>query len=159
MAVKTDEVVKFVPNSRDLKGLFGAFRAMDDEGKAQVKEIGREYSDLTARRIAAASPLSVYPRQSAIVAASIRKTTERLPLVAIGGPKGQTSGGARAGNLVFGNEFGASRYPNTNKFPSRSPKQGRGSKGWWIFPTLKEIQPDLLRQWKDDIKKITDKWA
>lgn len=154
------EVVKFEPNKQDLQGLFAAFRRLDDEGKAQAKEIGKEYSDLTAKKIADNYHMSQFPRQAAIVAASIRKTTERIPVVAIGGPKGKVSGGANAGVLVFGNEFGASKPPNNKKFPPRSPRVGRrGNKGWWIFPTLKDIQPELLKLWKDDLEQVLKKWT
>lgn len=156
----TNEIVKFEPNKQDLQGLFAAFRRLDDEGKAQVKEIGKEYSDLAAKKIADNSHMSQYPKQAAIVSASIRKTTERIPVVAIGGPKGKYSGGANAGVIVFGNEFGATKPANAWKFPPRSPRVGkRGNKGWWIFPTLKEIQPELLKMWKDDLDKVLRKWT
>jgi hypothetical protein len=88
--------------------------------------------------------------------------------VYIGGSKGRASGGANAGQLLFGNEFGSDRnvkgskgaFPNGGyRFPDRSPDEGKGSRGYWIFPTLKSMQPEIKRRWLKAVDNVFDLWA
>jgi hypothetical protein len=91
-----------------------------------------------------------------------------VPTIYVGGSKGRVSGGANAGQLLFGNEFGGERnakgslsaFPNGGyKFPERTAREGRGNKGYWIFPTLKEMQPTIKRRWQEACVKVLDNWA
>jgi hypothetical protein len=75
---------------------------------------------------------------------------------------------ARMLGSLFGNEFGGERnaynslsaFPNGGyRFPARSPREGRGNAGYWIFPTLKTLQPEIRRRWKDAVDKVMDNWA
>jgi hypothetical protein len=70
--------------------------------------------------------------------------------------------------LLFGNEFGSDRnvfgskgnFPNGGrKFPERSPREGRGNKGYWIFPTLKAMQPEITRRWKNAVGEVYENWT
>jgi hypothetical protein len=88
--------------------------------------------------------------------------------VYIGGSKGRVSGGANAGQLLFGNEFGGDRnaFGNRNafanggfRFPPRTSREGRGNKGYWIFPTLKGMQPEIKKRWFSACNKVMDNWA
>jgi hypothetical protein len=47
-------------------------------------------------------------------------------------------------------DFGsAGNFPNGGyKFPARTQSEGRGNRGYWIFPTLKALQPEITRRWK-----------
>jgi hypothetical protein len=51
------------------------------------------------------------------------------------------SGGGTTRDLWGGNEFGSNRY---RQFPNWSGPEGRGSKGWFIYPTLRRIQPKIV---------------
>jgi hypothetical protein len=86
----------------------------------------------------------------------------------VGGTKGRASGGANAGQLLFGNEFGGNRnaygslsaFPNGGyRFPPRTAREGRGNKGYWIFPTLKVLQPEIKKRWFKAINDVMDLWA
>ena len=110
----------------------------------------------------------VYPKQAAIVARTVRGNRDRIPSVTIGGSKGRVSGGANAGQLLFGNEFGGDRnaYGNLNafpnggfRFPPRTDREGRGNVGYWIFPTLKDNQTELTDKWMTAVKKVFAKWG
>jgi hypothetical protein len=52
-------------------------------------------------------------------------------------------------------EFGSNRY---KQFPKRTPSEGRGNKGYFIYPTLKAEQPEILKQWEESFSKITKEW-
>jgi hypothetical protein len=91
-----------------------------------------------------------------------------VPTVYVGGGKGRVSGGANAGQLLFGNEFGGDRnafgnanaFPNGGfRFPPRTSREGRGNTGYWIFPTLKAMQPEIKKKWFAAINKVMDNWA
>lgn len=156
------------PDQTQLRGLYSAFKAMDEDANGALKDDVASISNWTATAIKqAAFGFSPMPRQAAIVAQTVRFNRDRVPNVTIGGSKGRASGGANAGQLLFGNEFGgnrntkggASTFPNGGyKFPARSPKEGRGNKGYWIFPTVKLLQPEITARWKLAVEKVLNNW-
>jgi hypothetical protein len=165
----TKSTIKFQPDLRDLRGLLKALNKMDDDSKKALKEDVASISSWTATGIKqAAFGFSPMPRQAAIVAQTVRANKDRIPNVTIGGSKGRASGGANAGILLFGNEFGSDRntfasagnFPNGGyKFPARTPREGRGNRGYWIFPTLKAMQPEITRRWKASVEKVLENWG
>lgn len=141
---------------------------MDKDSQGALKGEVASISSWTAQGMAMAAYSAPMSRQSVIVASTIRANKDRIPNVTIGGSKGRASGGANAGQLLFGNEFGSDRnikgskgsFPNGGyRFPDRSPSQGRGNAGYWIFPTLKAMQPEITRRWLDAVTKVMDNWA
>ena len=157
------------PDLADYRGLLKALNAMDKEAQYELKEEVVSISAWTARGIEQAGfSHPIYPKQAAIVARTVRPARDRVPTVYIGGGKGRVSGGANAGQLLFGNEFGGDRnafgnksaFPNGGyRFPARTSREGRGNKGYWIFPTLKAMQPDIKRKWFAAVNKVMDNWA
>jgi hypothetical protein len=81
--------------------------------------------------------------------------SDRVPKIGIG--KGRSrifSGGGRAGDVLFGNEFGAiplgvgnSNFKGGKRFPPRSPRRGKGNEGYWIFPTVRANERYIRQQW------------
>jgi len=66
------------------------------------------------------------------------------------------SGGATTQTLWGGSEFGSNKF---KQFPTYSGRQGRGSRGWFIYPTLRRIQPELISKWEAAYNRILDKWS
>ncbi len=166
MANKTTITVK--PDLGDYRSLLKAISVMDKQAQGALKDEVASISKWTAQGMIASSYGALMPAQAAIVAATIRPARDRVPTVYIGGAKGRASGGANAGQLLFGNEFGgdrnikgsASAFPNGGfRFPERSDPEGRGNKGYWIFPSLKEMQPTIRRRWFTAVNKVMDNWA
>jgi predicted TIM-barrel fold metal-dependent hydrolase len=64
-------------------------------------------------------------------------------------PKGKRKGiGAAA-------EFGSSKYPQFPRWSGPMPK-GPGSRGWFIYPTIRHLQPTIIKEFEEiilDIKK------
>jgi hypothetical protein len=157
------------PDLRDYRGLLKALNVMDKEAQYQLKEEVTSISAWTARGIQQAGfAHPVYPKQAAIVAQTVRAARDRVPTVYVGGGKGRVSGGANAGQLLFGNEFGGDRnafgnanaFPNGGfRFPPRTSREGRGNTGYWIFPTLKVMQPEIKKKWFAAVNKVMDNWA
>lgn len=165
----TRTTMKFQPDVRDLRGLLKALNKMDDESKKALKDDVAAISAWTASGIKMGAYIgSPMPAQTAIVAQTVRANKDRIPNVTIGGSRGRASGGANAGILLFGNEFGSDRnafgskgnFPNGGyKFPARTPKVGRGNRGYWIFPTLKAMQPEITRRWKAAVGQVYGEWS
>lgn len=157
------------PDLSDYRGLLKAINQMDNESKTALKDDVYSISAWTADGIAQAGfSHPFYPRQAAVVAATVRPAKDRVPTIYIGGSKGRASGGANAGQLLFGNEFGGERnskqsqsaFPNGGfRFPPRTAAKGRGNAGYWIFPTLKSMQPEIKRRWFEAVNKVMDNWA
>jgi hypothetical protein len=63
------------------------------------------------------------------------------------------SGGGTTQQLWGGNEFGSNKY---KQFPiwSGTASTGRGSNGWFIYPTLRAIQPEIIAKWENAFDKI-----
>jgi hypothetical protein len=165
----TRQTIRFQPDLRDLRGLLKALNKMDDDSKKALKDDVAAISFWTAGGIRMAGYVGApMPRQTAIVAQTVRANKDRIPNVTIGGSRGRASGGANAGILLFGNEFGSDRntfgsagnFPNGGyKFPARTPREGRGNRGYWIFPTLKAMQPEITRRWKNAVGEVYENWT
>lgn len=170
------QTIRVTADTSDLKGLFRAISAMDKEAQNGIKDDVMAISRWVATDIQSAAASGLYPRQAALVAQTVRPTRDRLPTVTIGGSKRAavtrrataTSPAPTVGELLFGNEFGSDRntkgskgnFPNGGfKFPERSPSEGRGNSGWWIFPTVKRLQPRITAEWVDIIKGIEKLWS
>ena len=161
--------MKIQPDLRDLRGLFNALNKMDAESKQKLKDDVTAISGWTAGAIKTSGYVGArFPKQAQIVVATVRANKDRVPNITIGGSRGRVSGGANAGILLYGNEFGGSPessigisgFPNGGyRFPARSPREGRGNKGYWIYPTLKALQPEITRRWKAAVGNVFGEWS
>lgn len=170
------QTIRVTADTRDLKGLFRAISAMDKEAQKGIKDDVMAISRWVAMDIRSAASGALYPRQAQQVAETVRATRDRLPTVTIGGSKRApvtrrttaSSPAPTVGELLFGNEFGSERntkgsfgnFPNGGyRFPDRSPREGRGNAGYWIFPTVKRLQPRITSEWIAIIKGIERLWS
>jgi len=157
------------PDLGDYRGLLKALSVMDKESQGKLKNEVYSISSWVAGGIKTSAYVGArFPAQAAVVAATVRPSRDRVPTIYVGGAKGRVSGGANAGQLLFGNEFGGERnakgslstFPNGGfKFPERSDREGRGNKGYWIFPTLKVMQPTIKRRWQESCVNVLENWA
>ena len=139
----------------DLRGLIYAIQKMDKEASTTLRNEVSSISKWSVQGIVAASYDAPYPKQAAKVAATVRANRDRIPSVSIGGNKSRYSGGAVAGQTLFGTEFGARRlFPNGGRrFPFKDYR------GLWIFKALREMQPEITRRWKREVDKVLDNWS
>ena len=156
------ETIRIVPDPRQLKNLYSAFRKMDDGSKVALKDEVTSISAWSATELQSSFNLNPYPAQAEKVAATIRANKDRIPNVTIGGSKGRYSGGAVSGQVLFGSEFGGpSPFANGGRrFPQRSRSEGRGNIGYGIFATLKRIQPRITADWQRAVERhVMKKWS
>ena len=128
----------------------------DRNPNAELRQATKAISDELGKEITKSAYVHpYYPAQAIKVASTIRVQSDRIPKISIGkGKKKMFSGGGRAGDVLFGNEFGSipngignSNFKGGKRFPPRSPRSGRGNEGYWIFPTIKANERYVRDQW------------
>ncbi len=65
------------------------------------------------------------------------------------------SGGGTTQQVWGGVEFGSNKY---KQFPVWSGREGRGSRGWFIYPTLRSLQPEIIKKWEESFSKIVKEY-
>jgi hypothetical protein len=138
---------------RELRAITSAFKAMSeqaiDEAKKQSSALaqyagdqikqtaaGRNVSGIAARRIADGVKIS---KSSKIGELSYGFASQRF------------SGGATTKQLWGPMEFGDDRR---KQFPNRTPRLRGGNAGYFIYPTLRAIQPYIVAQWEESFDRI-----
>ena len=137
----------------ELRSVIRAFKAMDDEAIDQARQVSGDLAQYATRQIQAKA---LTRRVAAIgvqrVADGIKVSkSSKVGEISIGFKSQKFSGGANTQMLWAGLEFGSNRY---KQFPNRTPREGRGNQGYFIYPTLKEIQPYILKEWGEAFTKI-----
>ena len=141
----------------ELRSIVKAFKAMDDESIDQAKRASNALATYAADKIKA----TAYGRT--VAAEAVRRVAEgvrvskssKIGEFSYGFASQRFSGGGTTQILWPGLEFGSNRY---SQFPRRTPTKGRGNAGYFIYPTLRKIQPELVRQWEDAFSTILKKW-
>jgi hypothetical protein len=135
-----------------------AFKKLDKDASAAAKAEAQKIADILAARIRARAPSD---KRYQNLAVSVKSGKDRVPVIRIGGRQTpRVSGGAGPAQLVIGMEFGADQAgPNGWRFPPRTPKQGRGNAGYWIYPTAKANQQEIIKLWFDAMDKLIDEWS
>ena len=55
-------------------------------------------------------------------------------------------------------EFGSKNYPQFPRWSGPMPK-GPGSRGWFIYPTIRHLQPTIIKEFEDIILAIRKEFA
>lgn len=137
----------------DLRSITRAFKAMDDAAVEEAKRQSSALAEYAKSSIVDGAALMPVNQASAIrIATGIKVSkTSKIGELRIGFASQKFSGGGSTLDLLYGTEFGSRRY---KQFPTRSPQEGRGSRGYFIYPTLRKIQPELIRKWEESFDKI-----
>jgi len=151
--------ISIKPDQKQLSGLYAALRNLDKDANTKLKTDVMAISAWSAGRIKEAASLNPYPKQAAKALATTAARRDRVPSVAIGGSRQTYSGGAVSGQILFGSEFGANPTSVNGKFPNGGRRFPMPSKGYGIFKTLKQIQPEITRQWKAAVDKVLNEWS
>lgn len=160
--------VDFSPYSkRELASLAKTFTVMGDEAVEGARKVSYEIATLAQDRIKAAG----YSRTKSagavrkVVDGSTVSRTSKTGRLSFGFAGQRLSGGGTTQQLWGGLEFGSSvrlRKDGTvrrlNQFPEYSGRYGSGSRGWFIYPTLRAIQPELTLKWMQEVNNVIKNW-
>jgi len=140
----------------DLRQITSAFKGMSDEAVTQAKAASNGLATfLQSKIIGKAASLQSSNVASRIAAGSKVSKSSRIGEISFGYVSQKFSGGATTRDLWGGSEFGSNKF---KQFPIWSSSQGRGSRGYFIYPTLREEQPNIIAQWEEAFSKIAKEW-
>jgi hypothetical protein len=135
----------------ELRAIVRSFKAMDEEATSQAKEQTSKLADWVRGKIVAASSSSTNKVAPKIAQGSKVSKSSKIGEISFGFASQKLSGGGTTQQLWGGYEFGSNRY---KQFPVWSGREGRGSRGWFIYPTLRSAQPEIVRRWEESFSKI-----
>jgi hypothetical protein len=138
---------------KELRSVIGAFKAMSDEAVQAAKRESSALAEFASDRIKqAAAGRLVSGVAAQRIASGVRiSKSSKVGEFSYGFASQRFSGGATTAILWAGMEFGSNRF---KQFPNRTPSKGRGNSGYFIYPTLREIQPQLIQQWEQAFDRI-----
>ena len=145
-------------NRQDLRDILKAFKAMDDQATEEARNQSAALAYFASQEIKATAATRTKSGKAVARVAegvSISKSS-KIGEFSYGFARQKFSGGATTQTLWGGLEFGSNKF---KQFPAYSGRQGRGSRGWFIYPTLRRIQPELINRWEAAYNRILDKWA
>jgi hypothetical protein len=139
----------------DLRGIYAAFKAMDAEAVTQAKEVGSGLATYLKGKIENAASKANNRVAPLIAAGSVVSKSSKTGDISFGFARQKLSGGGTTQQLWGGYEFGSNKF---KQFPVWSGTQGRGSRGWFIYPTLRAEQPEIVSQWEKSFDRILKEW-
>ena len=145
-------------SQRELRSLAKTFQVMGDEAVDKSKAIAYEISQISKKEIVQAGygrTVSAKGVRRVVDGASISRTSKTGRL-SYGFAGQRFSGGGSTKILWRGLEFGSKNF---KQFPSFSGRFGRGSKGYFIFPTLRKIQPQLTLKYIKAMNEAVKGWS
>ena len=139
----------------ELRAIVRSFKAMDDQALAQAKEATSELATFVKGKIVAAAGKTRNRLDDRVAAGAKVSKSSKIGEISFGFAGQKLSGGGTTQQLWGGSEFGSNRY---KQFPVWSGREGRGSRGWFIYPTLRSAQPEIIQKWEQAFDKIVRKY-
>lgn len=138
-----------------LRGILGAFKGMDAEAVTEAKKVSNGLATYVQGKIFSAAASRPNDAASRIAQGSRVSKSSKIGELSFGFVSQKFSGGATTQQLWGGYEFGSNKF---KQFPVWSGSQGRGSRGYFIYPTLRAEQPHIINEWENAFTKILKEW-
>ena len=139
----------------DLRKIYAAFKAMDEEAVTAAKKESNALATYLKGKIETAAGSANNKVAPKIATGSRVSKSSKTGEISYGFAGQKLSGGATTQMLWGGYEFGSNKY---KQFPVWSGREGRGSRGWFIYPTLRAEQPHIINQWENAFSRILKEW-
>jgi hypothetical protein len=152
-----DQVEFSAYSKRELASLAKTFTAMGEDSVESARKVSYEIATLAKNEISSAAASRTKNNTAArriAEGASISRTSKTGRL-SYGFDGQRFSGGGSTKILWRGMEFGSKRF---RQFPEWSGRYGRGSRGWFIYPSLRKIQPQLTLMWMKEVNNVIKNW-
>lgn len=158
-------------DASDKKMLFTAFKTMPKEAQDVLRKETQKMVGVLAEEMKRKAATAPNPKQAMLLARSIKANKDRVPSITVGGARKvavnrkKTPGSPQPtqSDLLFGAEFGVRQGgPGTfkqggRKFATYSGRMGKGSRGYFIFPTLRKNQEKIRRDYLETVYKLLKK--
>jgi len=148
-----DEMIAY--DKGDLRAVLRAFKAMDEAATTQAKSVSNGLATYVQSKIIGTAGNANNQAASRIAQGSRVSKSSKIGELSFGFVSQKFSGGGTTQQLWGGYEFGSNKF---KQFPVWSGREGRGSRGWFIYPTLRAEQPHIISQWEDAFSKILKEW-
>jgi hypothetical protein len=136
----------------ELRAIVRSFKAMDEEATTQAKQVTSELATWVRGKIIDTASSKTRNRLDNKVAEGARVSkSSKIGEISFGFAGQKLSGGGTTQQVWGGVEFGSNKF---KQFPVWSGREGRGSRGWFIYPTLRAVQPEIVRRWENSFSKI-----
>lgn len=155
-------------DSTELRQVYKAFNLLGDDAKTESRAVSNNLAQYLAGKIREAGysrTKSAGATRRVVDGGKVSKTSTTGE-IKYGFAGQKLSGGGTTKDVWAGLEFGSSvklrkdgSVRRFNQFPQYSGRQGRGSRGWFIYPTLRREQKAIVEQWTASFNKILDKWG
>jgi hypothetical protein len=139
----------------ELRAITRSFKAMDDQAIAQTKKASSELADYVKGKIVDAAGRTNNRLDDRVAAGAKVSKSSKVGEISFGFAGQKLSGGGTTQQLWGGAEFGSNKK---KQFPVWSGREGRGSRGWFIYPTLRAVQPYIVNQWEEAFTKIVKEY-
>ena len=161
------ERAQIVYDKKELSRITRSFKGMSDEALDAAKRESSNLAQFAGDRIRQAAVSAPNANVARRIADGVRiSKSSKIGELSFGFAGQKFSGGAttqwnpgkEGGNgLLAGAEFGSKNF---KQFAPRSPRYGvRGNEGYFIYPTLRQIQPELIAKWETAFDRILKEWA
>jgi len=140
----------------ELRKVFKALKGMGDLANAEAKRQAGALAEFAKGEVQKAATRTNNKVDDRIAVGARVKKSSRIGEITYGFASQKFSGGATTKDIWGGAEFGSNKF---KQFPIWSGRQGRGSRGWFIYPTLRRIQPQIVAQWTAAFDKILKEWT
>jgi hypothetical protein len=139
----------------ELNAIKKSFKAMDEEATKQANKASSELAEYVKGKIVDAAGRTNNKLDDRVAAGAKVSKASKIGEIRFGFAAQKLSGGGTTQQLWGGAEFGS----NTKKqFPVWSGREGRGSRGWFIYPTLRSAQPEIVKRWEESFSQIVRKY-
>jgi len=146
-------------DKQQVRQILRSFKAMSDEAIQASREVGYGLASLMVQKIKGAANTT---QEQRIAATGRASKSSKIAEFSFGYARQAFSGGAYTtknlkGDAPYGRgilagvEFGSAKSP---QFRPRSPRLNGGNKGYFIYPTLRENQPEIIDRWEKAFEKI-----
>jgi hypothetical protein len=139
----------------ELRAILRSFKAMDEEATQQAKTQTSKLADYVRGKTISAANQSSNRVAAKIAQGSKVSKSSKIGEISYGFASQRLSGGGTTQQLWGGYEFGSNKF---KQFPVWSGREGRGSRGWFIYPTLRSAQPEIIKQWEQAFSTIVRKY-
>ena len=146
--------VEIAYDKADLRRVLGAFKAMDAEATVQAKAASGALAEFAQDKIVGTAVGRGRAAEKIARGSRVSKSS-KIGELSFGFAAQKFSGGGTTQQLWGGYEFGSNKF---KQFPIWSGREGRGSRGYFIYPTLRAEQPYIINQWENAFSKILKEW-
>jgi hypothetical protein len=138
-----------------LRGILQAFKGMDEQAVSQAKAVSNGLATYVQSKIISSAGSRPNKAADRIAQGSRVSKSSKIGELSFGFVSQKFSGGGTTQQLWGGYEFGSNKF---KQFPVWSGREGRGSRGYFIYPTLRAEQPHIINEWENAFTKILKEW-